>query len=382
MPTVALLSTALLAAFRPAVRSRAGPISLIEKPDPFSALGGALARVSETSDESKSWVREGNSWLLLPQATPWACIHFVGGAGFGSAPQICYDALLSSLVQRLGVAVVATPYDIATDHWSLSRKVHQDFDAARSALQERYGLGVAAPTYRLGHSLGGKLLTLGSLGDAAAAEVFGALPAGTIDVTEPLPPPPPPAPPGAPLGLLAFNNFALADSAALASNFLSRLQGGETARTAETSKAVMDAFSMAQAFATAAGADFAANLEVSPTPAELERAVGERYAAADTRVWQFRGDALDSSDGLLGSLPPEARVERVVLNAAPGHLTPVVFSLEAADIDPTLALLLGSNRAFSFGDEDALAQLCDALCDWVWPSGMATPTTRALAQSE
>ena len=350
---------------------------MIEKPDALAVLGGALTRISEER-EGKGWVREGDSWLLMPPTTPWGCVHFVGGAGFGSAPQICYDALLSSLVRRLGIAVVATPYDVGTDHWALSKKVHADFDSALQTLRESYGLAASAPIRRLGHSLGGKLLVLGALGDADAAEALGALPAGTIDVTDPLPPPSPPPPPGAPLGLLAFNNFALADSAALASNFISKLQGGETARAAETAQAVMDAFGMAQAFATAVGSDFAANLEVSPTPDELERAVADRYAAADTRLWQFRDDALDSSDGLLGALPAEAPVDRVEVDSAPGHLTPVVFRLEAADIDPTLALLLGSNRAFSFGDAAALDGLCDALCEWVWPSGMATPTTRAL----
>ena len=40
----------------------------------------------------------------------------------------------SSVVRRLGVAVVATPYDIGTDHWSLSKTLHSDFEAALQLL--------------------------------------------------------------------------------------------------------------------------------------------------------------------------------------------------------------------------------------------------------
>ena len=134
---------------------------------------------------------------------------------------------------------------------------------------------------------------------------------------------------------------------------------------------------MAQAFATAAGVDFGAGLEVSPTPPELERAVAASYAAGQTTCWRFDGDALDSSDSLLGAVPPSASVECVTLNAPAGHLAPVCFRLEAADMDPTLALLLG-DRGFSFGDAAATVPLCDAICDWLWPDGMAAPTVRVL----
>ena len=91
---------------------------------------------------------------MLPPSVPWAAVHFVGGAGFGVAPQITYDYLLSSLCRRIGVAVIATPYDLGTDHWSISSKVFSSFDTALEGLKERGAIGQNAPTYRIGHSLG------------------------------------------------------------------------------------------------------------------------------------------------------------------------------------------------------------------------------------
>ena len=87
----------------------------------------------------------------------------------------------------------------------------------------------------------------------------------------------------------------------------------------------------------------------------------------------FEDDRLDSSDQLLEALPAGADHERERL--AGGHLLPVVFRLDAADIDPALALLLGSGRGFSFGTPEQLEPLTDALCDWIWPSGARKPKT-------
>ena len=334
------------------------------QPDALTTIGGALTRISENQQAKRGWTKDGNSWLLLPPSTPWASLHFVGGAGFGSAPEICYDALLQTLVRRLGVAVVATPYDVATDHWALSNAVHDEFDRALLVCRERSGLSANAPTYRLGHSLGAKLLVLGALGE----EEQGLLTSGDEE-----------RPPAAEeqadddaaskLGLLAFNNFDLSDSAELAAAFLARLQGGDEARMADN---VKSAFDMAKGFASMAGIDFGVELEVTPNPQELEDAVAKRYKAQQTTMWKFTGDALDSSDGLLNALPAGTDVARSTLDeGARGHLTPVAFRLEAADIDPTLAMLLGSNQGFTFGDAEDVEPLCDEICEWMWPKGMA-----------
>jgi len=355
LPCTSACSLLLLA--RPPLRVTT--ISSVATENALTVLGGALAKIGEADSESNRWVRmdRSDAWALLPpKSTPWGCVHFVGGAGFGTAPQICYDHVLSSVVERTGVAVVATPFELGTDHNALSKAVHAAFASAQAECCERFGLSPAAPLYRLGHSLGAKLLVLGALEQE-----------GGGDETAP----------AAPLGLLAFNNFGLSDSVELASQLLSRMQGGG-GRSDETARAVLDAFNVVQQVASAAGLGGAAGLDVSPTPEELNAAVAERYAAPSTRLWRFGTDNLDSSDGLLAALPPSSLCTRTDL-AGLSHLAPVVFRLEAKDVDPNLELLLGSGRGFSFGDAAACAPLCDELCNWLWPSKMAPRVIAAAA---
>ena len=95
----------------------------------------------------------GGAWVLAPPgATPWGVLHFVGGAGFGSAPQLAYDELLATVARRCGVVVVATPFDVRLDHWSLAAGVHADADRALAECQSMFGLAAGAPIFRLGHS--------------------------------------------------------------------------------------------------------------------------------------------------------------------------------------------------------------------------------------
>ena len=296
------------------------------------------------------------AWVLAPQSTPWAAVHFVGGAGFGSAPQLSYASLLSSVVQRCGVVVIATPYDVGIDHWRLSAGVHKTYEAALTDCQATLGLSADAPSFRLGHSLGAKLLVLGSLSQRV-------LPSASASTSAPAPPPSPP------LGLVSFNNFALADSVSLASSFLAGIQGG--ARGAATASAVLNAFNIAQQFAKAAGA----SIDVTPSPTELEDAVALRYAGTQgPRLWVFDADELDSSGSLIDALADSDRPAPTVTKLSGSHLAPVCFTLEPADLDPALAMLLsanGVNGGFTFGSEATVAPLADSVCEWLWPEAMA-----------
>lgn len=343
---------------RPAVRARAPPPVAVAE-NALAVLGGSLARVSEQKPQ-RGWERIGPAWVRLPpSATPFGAVHFVGGAGFGSAPNLCYDGLLGSLADRCGVVVVATEYDVGTDHHALARRCRENFDASLAEVRERYGLGAACPIYRLGHSLGAKLLVVDAVSD------------GRLAGREP----PPEGAPAESLALLALNNFELADSAKLAAKVVAGMQGGGDAGE-RSGQAVQDAFSMVSKFAAASG--FA--LEVSPTPAELEAAVAERYgggAVGSTAVYRFEAegvlDELDSSDGFVDALR-EAGAEASVETLAGTHVSPVFFRLKPADIDPALAMLLGgADREFAIGDAASIDALCDALCAWVWPSGMREP---------
>ena len=186
-------------------------MSISEPGGALTLLGGALAR-SDAAENSRDWQRVGNQWLRLPPSTPWAVVHFVGGAGLGSAPQLCYDALWADVCDRANVAVIATPYDVAPDHAQLAAECMAGFESARAEACELGLLPAAAPVFRAGHSLGAKLLVVeacrvaGEAGEAGDEVYTGSAPA--------------------PLGLLAYNNFGVADSVRLASSVVQTMQGG------------------------------------------------------------------------------------------------------------------------------------------------------------
>ena len=110
------------------------PSATMSMADPGGALtllGGALAR-SDSAESSRDWQRVGDQWLRLPASTPWAVVHFVGGAGLGSAPQLCYNSLWADVCDRANVAVIATPYDVAPDHARLAAECMAGFESARA----------------------------------------------------------------------------------------------------------------------------------------------------------------------------------------------------------------------------------------------------------
>jgi len=309
----------------------------------LAVLGGSLARVADNTD-AVGWQRVGPGWLRLGPATPWATVHFVGGAALGIAPQLAYDTLLSRLASSADVAVIATPYELGLDHRKLARRVASDFDVA---LEESRAQGLAppagAPVFRVGHSLGAKLLAL--LACEAGAGEGG-------------------APQADPLALLNFNNFRVADSVELASKLVGEMQGGGAA---PYGGAVRDAFAFVQQLGVAQGVA----VEVSPTPDELAAALAG-YAPAATAVFTFDGDSLDCSAELLAALPPTAGVRR--FERAGSHTAPVSLRLAVSDINPQLAALLGGgSRTVSIGDAEAAEQLAEALAEWLWPAGVARP---------
>lgn len=337
-------------------------------------LGGTLARAAEARPKGKGWVQSGEAWVQLPQSTPWAVVHFVGGAGFGSAPQFVYDELLTTIVQRCGVAVIATPYDVAFNHRQLAAATQDAFERAREECQTLYGLSTSAPTYRLGHSLGAKLLLLSTL--RAERARIGAVSSSKEEAAErgARAAIPTAAPPLDSLGLIAYNNFGLSDSAALAASFISAAQGGD--RGAATARAVLNAFGFVQQMASVTGTA----VDVTPTPTELDAEVATWFGAASPTppltLLRFEFDDLDSSDRLLDALPPEVAQGVRVTRLPGGHLAPVFFRLDPADIDPALALLLGGamgSGGFAVGSSEALEPLCEAVCAWIWPGAKAPP---------
>lgn len=65
----------------------------------------------------------GGAWVRFPPGRAWGVVHFTGGAVLGSYPHIAYDAMLSELCDTSGLMVVATPYDLGTDHDAIKDSV-------------------------------------------------------------------------------------------------------------------------------------------------------------------------------------------------------------------------------------------------------------------
>jgi len=287
---------------------------------------------------------------LPATTTPWATLHFVGGAGLGVAPQICYASLLAGVCERAGVMVIATPYELATDHTRLARGVAKAFDACfLTCSLDGLAPPASAPVFRLGHSLGAKLLTIASC---------------LSDRTEDA------------LGLLALNNFGVAESAAFSAKIIAALQGGE--RGARTGEQVASVISLLQSISVATGNA----VEFTPSPQELREMVQSSHTARNTMLWRFDADDLDCSDALLPAFPPAASVDVTVLRGS--HLSPVAFTIAPTEIDPILGALLGAQgvQTLSLGDEAVIESIVESVVSWLWPRELKAPRVLAPAASE
>jgi hypothetical protein len=155
--------------------------------NPLAGVGAAIelrSRLQRADLERREsgggggWEELGGAWVRLPAGRAWGALHFTGGAVLGSYPHICYDALLGSLADASGLLVIATPYDLSTDHDGIAAAVAGKLRSALGAVAAREGLSPGAlPLFGLGHSLGAKLQVLcatAPAGNAAAVRYTGA----------------------------------------------------------------------------------------------------------------------------------------------------------------------------------------------------------------
>lgn len=296
----------------------------------LALLGGSLVKAAQQQGTTPMWRKVAGAWVRLPSAsTPWATLHFVGGAGLGVAPQLCYDSFLSGVSESAGIMVVATPYDLATDHERIAKRVGKDFDEAFLACASD-GLGppASSPVFRLGHSLGAKLLTILACQSDR---------------------------PTCPLGLLAFNNFGVAESASYTAKVVAAMQGGQ--RGAEVGEQIANAISILKQISVATGNE----VEFTPSPQELRQLVQESFPAeTTTTLWRFISDDLDCADTISPSFPPTALVNELELPGS--HLSPVAFSISLTDIDPVLGALLNAQGlgAITLGDETTISTIVES----------------------
>eukprot|EP00617_Octactis_speculum_P019720 CAMPEP_0185754676 /NCGR_PEP_ID=MMETSP1174-20130828/13286_1 /TAXON_ID=35687 /ORGANISM="Dictyocha speculum, Strain CCMP1381" /LENGTH=355 /DNA_ID=CAMNT_0028432981 /DNA_START=83 /DNA_END=1150 /DNA_ORIENTATION=+ len=314
----------------------------------FDALGSTLGALDKVrSDQggggSNPWRQcpVSGAWILLPDVTPWAVLHFVGAAGFGGYPALCYDALLRRLSKECGggVAIIASPYNVDLNHGSLATDVVVQFDSALAHWAETQGWDEGAlKTFTLGHSLGAKLALFNRL-----SQEHGDGPTNH-----------------SPLCLMAFNNFGLADSVTLGLEFVETFSGG-------LGKGIVGGSplgGMIGSFASMAVAN--AGIEFKPSPQEME-ALGADASLDDVTFLSFSQDKLDSTAQFLSKHRGDSIGKSILM---PGqHLTPIFIQLSVSDLVDSVPEVKGfipfDGNSFAFGDEPLLADLVQSLYKWM-----------------
>ena len=102
-------------------------------------------------------------YLLEPAsgAAPSCVIFFLGGAVLGQFPHISYSTFLKRVAERTNAAVVAIPYEVGLDHFSIAQKAVSRMKGAVVECEDSRGYPSSLPKYAIGHSLGCKLHTIG-----------------------------------------------------------------------------------------------------------------------------------------------------------------------------------------------------------------------------
>jgi Protein of unknown function (DUF1350) len=206
------------------------------------------------------WKEIRGNWVLLPR-NPLGVIHFLGGAFVAISPHLTYRLLLEHLAEK-GYVVVATPFVNTLDHVAIAKSVLLNFERVLERLHDTGAIRKRyLPTYGLGHSMGCKLhLLIGSIFDIERA--------GNI--------------------LISFNNYAASDAIPLVEQFNSTL-----------------------------------TIEFTPSPAETNQIVKERYNVRRNLLIKFNNDSLDQSS-ILGGFLQERFPGMVTVQTLPGnHTTPL-----------------------------------------------------------
>jgi len=110
----------------------------------------------------------GGSYVLEPVAGARCVVHFLGGAFVGAASQLTYRYLLEKL-RANGCIVVASPYRLSFDYYSVCDEVERSLETALDeVIRPKYGDAICADVVCVGHSCGALLHTLSAVrGDSS-----------------------------------------------------------------------------------------------------------------------------------------------------------------------------------------------------------------------
>jgi len=287
-------------------------------------------------------------YLLEPAsgASPSCVIFFLGGAVLGQFPHIAYSEFLKRLAVRMGAAVVAIPYEVGLDHFSIAQKGVKLMKSALIECEDVRGYSSSIPKYNVGHSLGGKLHSIGMAATGIGEDIAGC-------------------------GMISYNNFGFAQTIQMARAFANELQVSKNPRFGEGGPMPFDAL-----FDLASNAINAVGLEFSPSPDQTDQIISKKFdenMLQKTRLFSFQDDELDSTGRFVDCFPSGA----TEVSLLPGsHLTPVFLRLGVDDF-PEEARDMASQASggfqnISFGDEDLLDQLVDEVSNWM----LGKPPTR------
>jgi hypothetical protein len=331
-------------------------------------LDRALKQIADDRKKNTNaaalWIDVEGARVRLPRGRPWGFVHFVGGAVLGAYPEVAYDSWLSRVADACDVVVVATPFELGTDHEAIAKGVKAMYSRARVEVCAQEGLDVrAAPTFRVGHSLGCKVLTLLACEDEdanadvvdvdAASGAISMASSSKDDMTQGY-------------FLVAFNNASASDSVMLIEKFArellkNRASGGDNAAAFDFLKTLPSIASFAERAAKAAGFDF------KPSPEDTLERVRRKFSAKKTRMLKFTDDELgmDQNEALVAALRARFEVYPGTVDTQEiegNHLTPVFFTLEGMKLSPALERVVGD---FSLGDAKGVNRLADALVSWI-----------------
>lgn len=296
-----------------------------------------------TSNGSSPSPKEEYVYMYEPQSKspPSMVILFLGGAGIGQFPHITYSKFLSQISNRLNAIIITAPYKISLDHYDLAKETGVKLHRALSQCQQVGRIPSGVPKYFLGHSLGSKLWTIST---AAMTDIIEDNLAG--------------------IGLISFNNFGFLETTKQVKTFANAMN---LKQTKETAKIIDKLLELSEQLVTASG------LEFTPSPSTTtKRIIKNNYdleLLQKTRLFVFDDDKLDSSKSFVEAVRDTGHIS---VSKLPGtHLAPIYMRLSLDDIDFPLEATQFSNvdiggiKSISYGNEDHLMGLVDAVSDWL-----------------
>jgi len=233
-------------------------------------------------------------YLLEPSSgsTPSCIIFFLGGAVLGQFPHIAYSTFCQKLATKMNAAIVAIPYEVGLDHFSIAQQAVKRMKNALIECEDSRGYPAMLPKYAIGHSLGAKLHSIGIAATGIGDELSG-------------------------VGFVAYNNFGFAETITMARSFMKELQQ-------QPPQQPMQATPFDALFDLAGMTVSAVGLEFTPSPTDMDMILRSKLddeVLKKIRLFRFEDDDLDSTNRFIGCFDDKEVMPPSVSNLPGTHLT-------------------------------------------------------------